>query len=702
MTVETQTEDNDVISICYLNERMLALDVSPVAREMLKRNRALFDKINSSTKITGGAVYRQEVIKEKPHLNRLMVLVDNSYEFREKEIAGLVFENNRLLSQERATSKSGKKFDFNREKLKDNFGSKQIFDSNNVTKDTLKDAKFVSAVREVSTFSKLGVKTFVITDRLKDQESLLEVGYRINLKIDTAFKDYVTNLVSMLNKSSNFVSTYYSDVLQNYDYDKLLFKPGFSSSVMDQLLNPGRTKIKINSKKPRQSEFGQAAIAFYNASQLMGNSVDKNVYKQIFDILLPTKKTNPESILNLSKRFSNLYESIIKTYDLKPEKTYFSGNNPKISSSKKIVLSIQTVTDEKLKIEKEPLGYNVFSETKKGFGFYTVEDYSSRVGNEKKKYYPNISLKGTNFLKNPERSDFVNTQAHSAFLTPSNLVLGNKTITTSRGIINIPPDDVREFRMAKSVRAKEMEASAFPALVGATSLSNKSLTNFNLTIAAPRKTILMRATEQTVDPLVDAKEYLGEDSFFVTDNPKQFLKSLKRKKFKESKEITRVIADIVPKRLLASPQVIRTSAEIQFANPESRTRRLINDKKINLKTIPPQVKFMMTPTFSVSSRKMIDGVNVKVDPLQNADTAPIIQETQMNLFIVKGIAGFEKNEMGFLDVYKPIIREMNSTTLRSKSPMIAKAHHFEVPTLGIVKDKFMPTIYNNLMFLKGR
>ena len=366
MTIETQTEDNDVISICYLNERMLALDVSPIAREMLRRNRILFDKINSSTKIVGGAIYRQEIVKEKPHLNRLMVLVEDSYESVEKEIAALAFENNKLLSQERATSKSGKKFDFNRDNLKDNSTGKQIFDPNNVTKDTLKDAKLVSAVREVSTFAKLGVKTFVITDRLKDQESLLEVGYRIDLKIDTAFKDYVTNLVSMLNKSSNFISTYYSDVLQNYDYDRLLFKPGFSSSVMDQLIEPGRTKIRINSKKPRQSEFGQAAVAFYNASQLMGSTVSKSIYKQIFDILLPTRKTNPESILNLSKRFSNLYESIVKTYDLKSEKTYFSGNNPKISSSKKIVSSIQTITDEKLKIEKEPLGYNVFSETKKG------------------------------------------------------------------------------------------------------------------------------------------------------------------------------------------------------------------------------------------------------------------------------------------------------------------------------------------------
>ena len=702
MTIETQTEENDVISMCYLNESMLALDVSPIAREMIRRNRALFDKINSSTKIVGGAVYRQEIVKEKPHLNRLMVLVEDSYEFREREIAALTFENNRLLTQERAITKSGKKFDFDRKNLKENFGAKQMFDPNNPTVDGLRDASLVSAVREVPTFQRLGVKTFIITDRLKDQDSLLEVGYRMNLKIDTFFKDYVIDLVALLNKSSNFISSYYSDVLQNYDYEKLLFKESFFSSIMDQLVEPGETMIRINSRKPKQSEFGRAAVAFYNAAQLMSNNVDKSIYKQIFDILLPTRKTNPESILNLSKRFANLYESIVKAYDLKSEKLFLSGNKSKISNSKNEVLTIETTTDEKHRIEKEALGYNVFSETKKGFGFYTVSDYSSRVNNEQTKFYPSLSLQGGSFLNNPERSDFVNPQSHPSFLTPSNLVLGNKTITTSRGVINMSPDDVREFRMAKSVRAKEMEASVFPVLVGSTGLSNKSLTSFNLTIAPPTKTILVRATEETVDPLVDAGLYLGDDSYFVTDNPRQFLKFSKTKKAKEFKEITRVVADIIPKRLLTSPQILTTSAEIQFANPQSRIRRLVNEKKIDLKMIPPQVKFMMTSNFSSPEPKMVEGVPVKIDPLQNADTSPIIQETQMNLFMIKGVVGFEKNEMGFLDVYRPIMREMNSEALNSGVPMIAKAYHYEVPTLGIVKDKFMPTIYNNLMFLRGR
>ena len=35
-TIETQTEKNEIISICHLNEKKIALQLSDVARKMLK------------------------------------------------------------------------------------------------------------------------------------------------------------------------------------------------------------------------------------------------------------------------------------------------------------------------------------------------------------------------------------------------------------------------------------------------------------------------------------------------------------------------------------------------------------------------------------------------------------------------------------------------------------------------------------------
>lgn len=93
--------------------------------------------------------------------------------------------------------------------------------------------------------------------------------------------------------------------------------------------------------------------------------------------------------------------------------------------------------------------------------------------------------------------------------------------------------------------------------------------------------------------------------------------------------------------------------------------------------------------------------NDKLDPIKNRDTRVAIKEMQTNLFEVRATVGFEKDVNGFIDLQKPIVKRLNSETLSSNEPMIAKAHSYEVPELGIVKDKFEPTIYNNLVYLKG-
>jgi hypothetical protein len=39
--IETQTEDSEVISLCFVNENTIALETSQIARTLFKRNRPL-------------------------------------------------------------------------------------------------------------------------------------------------------------------------------------------------------------------------------------------------------------------------------------------------------------------------------------------------------------------------------------------------------------------------------------------------------------------------------------------------------------------------------------------------------------------------------------------------------------------------------------------------------------------------------------
>ena len=91
LTIETQTEERQVLSLCHVSEKMLALESSFVANKMLKLNRTLFDKINQTTKLIGGSLYRQEVIEVNHGTNRSYVTIGNSYEKKEEEIARLFF-----------------------------------------------------------------------------------------------------------------------------------------------------------------------------------------------------------------------------------------------------------------------------------------------------------------------------------------------------------------------------------------------------------------------------------------------------------------------------------------------------------------------------------------------------------------------------------------------------------------------------------
>ena len=67
--------------------------------------------------------------------------------------------------------------------------------------------------------------------------------------------------------------------------------------------------------------------------------------------------------------------------------------------------------------------------------------------------------------------------------------------------------------------------------------------------------------------------------------------------------------------------------------------------------------------------------------------------------MIKALVGFETGPDGYPDLNRPIEEEMNQASLGGK-PVLAKAYNYEVPQLGIVKDKFMPTIYNNLLYIK--
>ena len=88
--------------------------------------------------------------------------------------------------------------------------------------------------------------------------------------------------------------------------------------------------------------------------------------------------------------------------------------------------------------------------------------------------------------------------------------------------------------------------------------------------------------------------------------------------------------------------------------------------------------------------------------MKNFKSAGIIEETQMNTFSIRALVGFERDQTGFLNMNSPIYRVLDMNTLDSNKPLLVFADDYEVPEIGLVKDKVPATIYNRMIYIKGR
>ena len=689
LNIETQSEDNHIVSICHVNEKVISLEISDIARKMYRLNRNLFDKINGSTKLIGGVIYRQQTLKPKENWNRLSTKFFNAAEHEEKQIANLMFENNMLKRQNRAITKKGRRFDYDPYMISgENAGG--YFDEKKLSPDDVSESTLISTIEEIPLFQDAGIKTIMIMDTLEDTKTILEVGYRIEIIVETQFRSFLDYCLKQADKSILFLTSYLNTLKEGraYDTGQMKFNKNYSNRILNDLgLSSGVSDL--SSQRIKDSDFGKVAISYYNLATLMSSNTDANIYSSILRKILPYDKTTPDIISKFLSNFASLRKNVENHYiTFKDRSSLFS----KVSNSKNTTNSIVAVSKEKFQIEQEVLGYSVFSENQKGLNVFSSEDYKTRFALEQAKYYPNINISdNTNFMTSEEKGRFSRMDNIATFLTPTTLLMGKEKISTNRGMVNMNVDKVRQFRLAKSSRAQEQKSSNFPSNITRGKIGNDILGSYNIQISSPRTSILERGVDQEIDPLIDCKHYLGDNSYFVTNNPQTLMQQFRRILREEDKRILSIVSDIVPRRFLRHPKAIKSIREIQFSNPNSKVRNLATAGELRIEDIPPHVKFMMTDEFNP---------NPNSDPLKNSESREIIEETQKNLFMVKALVGFDKTN-GFPDINKPIYQQMDSSVLSSGRPVLAKAFDYEIPELGIVKDNYMGTIYNNLMYIRG-
>lgn len=685
LTIETQSFDNKIVTVCHINKSAIAFENSRIAQKIFKINRPLFDKINSQTRIFNASIFREETLKEKSNYNRLMSKVESFHEHRSKNILHFSLKDSKTIDCHRFKLQSGTEVDITADKI-DNFNSGGPLDINNITEDDLNSAIEVSKISRIDCFEDLGIESFILVDNLRDNFGLSMLKHRVSIIYEHQFKKYIKNIMKELLKGIRFLKSYFSSskISDNYDSVNDSFSESFAKKTFAKLgLNMSfASRIELTDPSILESDFGQVGAIYYNALSTLESNTNKSIYHSVLRRILPTKLSSPETIEGVINDLSSFYDKIEKTYIQTNSKlknsTFNSTNNYESISA----------TSNLYKINREKLGYRIFEEPV-DYNKITKASYRTRCASERERFYPSLSTAGASYMYPTERQAFSDISNFLSFLTPLEILMEGKKIITDRGLGNINIEDLKTFRLAKSLKYRKRYMGHSSQKLGLNYIEDV-LSSYNLQIEPQRKSIKEKNINGETDGLIDSKYYVGDDSYFQSFEPNEIESLLRPGSQDQNGNILNVVSGIVPNKFLRPFNALKSIVDIQITKQKSAINNLIAQREIDLKSIPPHIKFMMTDAYQP---------NPDIDPIKNLEMREVIEETQKNVFQLKAVIGFESEEDGMLNLNMPIYQEVNEELLNSNRSYLVKASDYEVPELGILKDKMLATIYNNLYLI---
>mgnify|MGYP001300979902 CR=1 FL=1 len=101
LEIESQTPKGIIGISAHVNEKVLALQTSKAANIMFKRNKPLFTKINKTTRLVSGKLYRLEYKSFRQHRNKNGAVVFRGQRPSKYLISLLNFKEGTLQHQQR-------------------------------------------------------------------------------------------------------------------------------------------------------------------------------------------------------------------------------------------------------------------------------------------------------------------------------------------------------------------------------------------------------------------------------------------------------------------------------------------------------------------------------------------------------------------------------------------------------------------------
>ena len=207
-TIETESDNGDVLGLIFLNEKEISVEISDIARKLKNVNPSLFNKINNMTEIKRARIIKKQIFSLSKYEHGAMRIAKPFVKnFKEIEVSKVLFEGNSLKRQARVRTQSQKEIDFFYDSLKVSSGLSNI-NHDKLSTDDINNGKIISELSQLPVDLGSGIKSFLFKDA-DVGESLRAVSYNLELTAHTFFMDYINLLLSNVDASLLFLEKYF-------------------------------------------------------------------------------------------------------------------------------------------------------------------------------------------------------------------------------------------------------------------------------------------------------------------------------------------------------------------------------------------------------------------------------------------------------------------------------------------------------------
>ena len=732
VNVFSQTDDNQVVALLHLDLVNLIISQSTIAKYIKNLNPVLLSKINMSSALqnviitrvlteSNGSVNNTEILKVTP---------SNGIVYKtERRIFNITPQGGNDGQDQPITQLT---LDFNTKDVQnDNPDIIETFNPDNITRNFYDESVFVSSAFKTSFLDDNNILTLLIQDQLSTATtSNQSVHYKAEVSIKDPFIKYYKDIQNEVAQAISGLDLFQQRVtlLNAWSHVDQEYSSSFKRRIAEELNieYSNSPAIIANSQSISNSVFYRSAIAYYNALSLFGEVDKALIVRSIIDMLVPFSSGSSFNnigmvihamraiISNLDTAFAYSGASGMNVF-ANMFATSFNSTGGTMASNNVSGNSL-SITGDKFYLQNTNSGYKIFSPNTK-VGTAGRNALKNRIDYEQR-YYRNLrtSSKLLSTLPPEDVSLFQNiSKTKEQFFTALSIKNGDQNIDLTKSLLAIDSNKLRTFRINKY----GITTSDTPNMTDPSTIGNQTYVNADGHVQQQMNSVSVQATSQDAqnaflldrDSTLNSESRRADQTFTRTqqtmsgDNTIAMdtsdVADIAATNSAESDFMANVTADVavdVGANLFQDILLDFMAADFPFSqsellitNSNSRIHLAYDDGSVDLELLPPHYKALMVSNYA----------SVDYDPFSNINLKRTLAETQMNIFKIKCLTGYQVDSNGYINYSSPIYEELTEELMSRNKPFFCQAEPYNLKQYKFYNDDITPIILNNILYVQG-